>query len=265
MVIKISKFKLPALERLSKIIDYKTGTEITDLFRKAGFEDIKHDGGTKWRFLYQTFNELQNKDLGQYIIVKFLETVCDPQEFFENPNHRKIIVGEINTVLAFNNLKINDQGKAESIPEKHTTISDTKTHNEKLFDQRDYHEQIIVHAKIQFISNQYFNAINECCKTFDNYVKSKSKIDSHGYNLMSKALSPNGPLKLNPHITETEKNQQAGLMHMCMGLMYHVRNPTSHETQQDLSISREDALDIMSFISYLFKQIDNTNIKKSSE
>ena len=26
-------------------------------------------------------------------------------------------------------------------------------------------------------------------------------------------------------ITETEKNQQAGLMHMCMGLMYHVRNP----------------------------------------
>ena len=57
MVRKISKFKLPALERLSKIIDYKTGTEITDLFRKAGYEDIKHDGGTKWRFLYQTFNE----------------------------------------------------------------------------------------------------------------------------------------------------------------------------------------------------------------
>ena len=83
------------------------------------------------------------------------------------------------------------------ISEKHTTISDTKTHDEKLFDQRDYHEQIIIHAKIQFISNQYFNAINECCKTFDNYVKYKSKIDSHGYNLMSKALSPNGSLKLN--------------------------------------------------------------------
>ena len=263
MASQISKFELPALERLSKIMCYKTGNEITDLFRKAGCKHIKHDGTTKWIFLYNIFDELQKHDIGQSIIIKFLEAACNPQEFFETPDDREIVVGKINDVLAFYNLKINDQGKAEPISKKRTTISSTKTYNEKLFEQRNYHEQIINHAKIQFISKQYFIAINECCKTFDNYVKSKSKIDSHGYNLMSKALSPNGPLKLNPHITETEKNQQAGLMHMCMGLMYHVRNPTSHETQQDLSISREDALDIMSFISYLFKQIDNTSIPKS--
>ena len=263
MVSQISKFELSALEQLSKIMCYKTGSEITDLFRKAGCGNIKHDGSTKWRFLYDTFDKLQKEDLGQNTIIKFLETACNPQEFFEESENREIVVGKINAVLVFYSLKINDQGKAEHISEKYTTIPSTKTHNEKLFEQRNYHEQIINHAKIQFISNQYFIAINECCKTFDNYVKSKSKIDSHGYNLMSKALSPNGPLKLNPHITETEKNQQAGLMHMCMGLMYHVRNPTAHETQQDLQISREDALDIMSFISYLFKQIDNTSITKS--
>ena len=71
MVRKISKFQLPALERLSKIIDYKTGTEITDLFRKAGYEDIKHDGGTKWRFLDQTFNEKNDFTEEDLIYLKY--------------------------------------------------------------------------------------------------------------------------------------------------------------------------------------------------
>ena len=32
--------------------------------------------------------------------------MCDPQEFFADPDSRKTVVGEINTVLAFNNLKM---------------------------------------------------------------------------------------------------------------------------------------------------------------
>ena len=74
MASQISKFELPALERLSKIMCYKTGNEITDLFRKAGCTHIKHDGTTKWIFLYDTFDELQKYDIGQSIIIKFLET-----------------------------------------------------------------------------------------------------------------------------------------------------------------------------------------------
>ncbi len=146
MVIEITKLELPALKRLSKIISVRTGTEITDLFRNAGYGHIKHDERTKWKFLYQTFDEFQDQSKGQYIIIKFLETACNPQEFFEYPDSRKSFVDEINTVLAFYNLKINDQGKAQHVSEKHTTISDIETIDEKLFEQRNYHEQIIKHV-----------------------------------------------------------------------------------------------------------------------
>lgn len=51
---QIEPFSLSALERIAKIIigDRYTSSEITELFRKAGFPHIRHDGSTKWRFVY---------------------------------------------------------------------------------------------------------------------------------------------------------------------------------------------------------------------
>ncbi len=49
-------------------------------------------------------------------------------------------------------------------------------------------------------------------------------------------------------------------MHLCMGLMIGIRNPIEHEPQLDFEIQRHDALDILSFISYLYRQIDKCNI-----
>ena len=67
---KIEPFKLAALKRFAEIIgDAFSGSEITDLFRKAGFPDIGHDGGTKWRFLYATFENMQKRKFGPYLIL----------------------------------------------------------------------------------------------------------------------------------------------------------------------------------------------------
>lgn len=40
------------------------------------------------------------------------------------------------------------------------------------------------------------------------------------------------------------------------GLMSAVRNPTAHEPALEWSISENDCLDILSFISFLFRQLD---------
>jgi uncharacterized protein (TIGR02391 family) len=87
-------------------------------------------------------------------------------------------------------------------------------------------------------------------------VSEKSKIDKHGSDLMRASQSLKGPLKLNTQRTETERNEQEGLMHLCMGLMRAIRNPESHEPELDWPITREDALDILSLISFLYRQID---------
>jgi hypothetical protein len=115
----IEPFKVSALEALSKIIgDAFTGTEITALFRKTGFSSIIHDGSTKWRFVSTTLEQLQKGNSGPVTIIKIIETMCDPQEFFLKADKHKPLCDEINKILAFYALKVGDDGKVRTIQEK---------------------------------------------------------------------------------------------------------------------------------------------------
>ncbi len=102
----------------------------------------------------------------------------------------------------------------------------------------------------------------ECCKVYDKEVSQKSQIQEHGVSLMSKAFSLSGTLKLNAQITETERNEQEGIMHLSRGIMGAIRNPQSHEPALDWPITKEDTLDLLSFLSFLFRKLDKTTYFK---
>ena len=127
---KIEPFKLAALERMSKVIgEYFTGTEISELFKKSGCPEIIHDGGTKWRFLYETFENLQKKEFGSRTILKVLETTCDPQEYFGRAKLHVEILQKLNEVLSFYSMNINEKGKIVKIKDKSDTV-DTHSKND---------------------------------------------------------------------------------------------------------------------------------------
>lgn len=258
--VKLESFQLSALEHIAKIIaDRYTGSQITELFRKAGFSGIGHDGGTKWRFLYSTLEQLQKQDYGPYQILKIIEKICDPQEYFGNPSGHENIVNNINEILSFYGLKFDkSKNKVVTTGQKETSLHTSEIEDIRLFHMRSFQPEVIRHAREQFHFGHYFDAVDECCKAFAKYVNVKSQLEKHGSELMGSALSLKGPLKLNSQKTETERNEQDGLMHLCIGLMKGIRNPEEHEPQQDWKIEKEDALDILSFISYLYRKIDKT-------
>lgn len=72
---------------------------------------------------------------------------------------------------------------------------------------------------------------------------------------MSKALSLSGPVKLNSQRTQSEQDEQQGVMYLCMGLMNAVRNPQAHEPELNWPMSREDALDVLGLVSFLFRKL----------
>ena len=255
----LGPFKLSALETLAKIIgDRYTGTEITEFFRKAGFPEFIHDEGTKWRFVYVSLETLQKQKYGPVNIVKIIEQLCDPQEYLLNPELHESICEQINNILQFYGLLIGNDGKVRIAGERTTSFKKTIPENEKIFDERTFHSKIIQHARKLFVQGNYFHAVFECCKVYDKEVNQKSQIEDSGDSLMSKAFSLTGPLKLNTQRTETEKNEQEGLMHLSRGIMSAIRNPQAHEPALDWPITREDALDLLSFLSFLFRKLDKT-------
>ena len=257
---KIEPFSLSALERIAKIIgDRYTGSEITEFFRKAGFPQIRHDGTTKWRFVYSALEEIQNAKYGPYQVARVIEQLCDPQEYFGTAEAHKQIVNEVNEILSFYGLTVDVKtGKIVRMGKVDASLRYRETEEARLFDSRGLHPDVRKHARLLFCEGRHFHAVFECCKAFDKYVGEKAKLDKRGSELMSAALSLRGPLKLNSQQTETERNEQEGLMHLCMGLMRAIRNPESHEPELDWPITREDALDILSLISYLYRQVDGT-------
>lgn len=125
------------------------------------------------------------------------------------------------------------------------------------FLNRKFHSQVIKHAKKLFLQGNYFHAVFEVSKAYNNAVKNKAKIHEDGQSLMMSVWGcKNGVLKITKCESETDQNVQDGIKFLSSGLMRAVRNPTSHEPAVEWPIDKQDCLDILSFISFLFRKLD---------
>lgn len=124
------------------------------------------------------------------------------------------------------------------------------------FMDRNFHEVIHQHCRKLFMQENYFHAVFEAAKVYNKVVQNKACSQKDGQALMLEVFSTNGVLKLNTGRSETERNVQEGVKFLSAGLMQAMRNPTAHEPALDWPISKEDCLDMLSFISYLFRQLD---------
>jgi len=95
-------------------------------------------------------------------------------------------------------------------------------------------------------------------------VREKAIGFKDGEALMMEAWGwENETLKVTPCQTDTDKNVQDGIKFLSAGLMRAMRNPTAHEPALDWPITKEDCLDMLSFVSFLFRQLDKAVYYKS--
>jgi uncharacterized protein (TIGR02391 family) len=126
----------------------------------------------------------------------------------------------------------------------------------KDFYSRNFHKEIYKHSSKLYSEGNYFHAVFEATKVYNKSVREKSKLNKDGQALMMVAWTSSGVLKVTACETETDKNVQEGIKFLSAGLMQAMRNPTAHEPALHWPISKEDCLDMLSFVSYLFRQLD---------
>ncbi len=126
----------------------------------------------------------------------------------------------------------------------------------KEFYARSFHQEIHKHCSKLFVQGNFFHAVFEAAKVYNKKVQEKAQMVKDGQSLMMDAWASNGVLKVTACKTETDRNVQEGVKFLSAGLMQAMRNPTAHEPALDWPISKEDCLDMLSFLSYLFRQLD---------
>ena len=124
------------------------------------------------------------------------------------------------------------------------------------FNSRSFHEQVHKHCKDLYRDEHYFHAVFEASKAYNKLVKVKAQETKDGHSLMMAVWGPDGVLKITNCETETDHSIQNGIKFLSAGLMQAVRNPTAHEPAVEWPISKDDCLNILSFMSFLFKKLD---------
>ena len=132
------------------------------------------------------------------------------------------------------------------------------------FLKRNLHSEVVKHSQRLFVQGNYFHAVFESVKAYNKDVKTKSQSDKDGQQLMLNVWGcENGVLKVTACESQTDKDFQDGIKFISSGLMSAIRNPTAHEPAITWNIDKQDCLDILSLISFLYRQLDKAVYYKS--
>ena len=250
------------LEGIAKTLadtDYGlTGTELSKFIPQAGLIDID-PSNTKWKRLYNSFVDFQNRTRTSNHILKFINITMKPARFIGQNEKFEFIRGELNKRLSFIGLFLNESAIFNPV-EKTKTIKDAELRVNRFkskLESRNIHFKIFNYCNAELISENYFHSVFEAVKSIAEVIRQKTNLTSDGAELIEQAFSVNNPLlKINSLNTETEKSEQKGFANLIKGVFGMFRNTTAHSPKIVWNISEDEALDIMTTISLIHKKID---------
>lgn len=235
-----------------------TGTEIGHLLAQCRIDD-PNPRLTKWKRLYNAFCVAVNGSSSTNVIFQFIQHCMEPVKGLNNFERYKIMRFELNKVLILVGIEIKDDGQFHSVS-KAQSLGEvqrrTKELREKLTDY-SAHSEVLKCCRDELLAQDYFHAVQEAAKSLCDRVRTMSGLTMDGAALFNTAFAVNSPyIAYNSLQTSSEQNQQNGLKEMLCGVIHMVRNVTAHELRIHWNVNEEEAVDILTQISYLHKLLD---------
>lgn len=125
-------------------------------------------------------------------------------------------------------------------------------------EDRGAHAEVFNYCRAELLDENYFHAVLEAIKGIAQRIRDMSSLTTDGAELINSAFSVKNPvLKVNSLTTDAEVSEQKGFSNMLVGLFGSVRNPVAHAPKTSWPMSEQDALDIMSTVSFIHRKLDN--------
>lgn len=236
-----------------------TGSEINRVLTRVGIQD-NSGASTKWRRLEYAFTERQNCDRAGNAILRFIQEVLAPVNYVQNQDTFEDRRSRLNGILSFSGIQYRADGQFERITVA-KTIDDAQKRVQSILPklrQRGVHGRVLQYCTEELLKENYFHAVFEATKSLADRVRQMTNLEGDGTTLYDKAFSTSTPyLVLNNLQTESERSQQVGFCLMLKGINSMVRNVTAHTPKIKWIIEEDEAIDILTTISFLHKNLDN--------
>ena len=112
-------------------------------------------------------------------------------------------------------------------------------------------------GRAELLQQNHFHAVFEATKSVADKVREKTGLESDGAELVDQAFSVRNPLlAINSLRSETEQSEQKGFANLLKGVFGTFRNVTAHAPKIRWPIEEQDALDLLTMVSYLHRRLD---------
>ena len=255
----------PLLESISRTLgENLTGSQIGKILSDSKIEDVD-PSNTKWKRIYNAFVTWQNNYRCSNHILKFISNSLQPVLYVgkEQQFHDSRI--EINKRLSFAGMEVGENGRLRKI-NKSTTISEAEQRANRFkhkLESRNIHKQIFDFCGAELLVENYFHSVFEATKSIAERIRIATGLTDDGASLIDTAFSTVNPLiKINDLKSSTDRSEHLGFANIIKGLFGLIRNPTAHEPKIKFVIEEEEAIDVLSVISYVHKRLDKATITK---
>lgn len=247
------------IERISKILgdtsDGLSGSEIAYFLQQCEIKDVAPNI-TKWKRLYSAFASVQNADRCSNKILKFIQTVLHPSRFIDRHSFEIKRIA-INESLSYVGYALQPNGHFIEVTVASTITEAQQRANDLLANLklRNAHQDIFKYCTAELVDKNYFHAVFEACKGLFARIRQLSLINTDGIQLVQYVF--NHPiLIINSYQSKQEKDEQKGFEAILEGICNMFRNPESHQPKIEWPVSEQDALEILSLISYCHRRLD---------
>lgn len=247
------------LERIAKILgdteEGLVGSEIEYFLQQCNIADIA-PGLKKWKRLFSALAEHQNQTHCSNGVLKFIQTVLNPSRYTNRDEFEKKR-SAINEALSYVGYELLENGRFREV-----TVASTITEAQKrasglveCLKARKVHSEIFKYCTPELVENNYFHAVFEACKGLFERIRIMSCVNTDGLKLVQYVFG-HPVLKINNYCTKQESDEQLGFLHLLEGLCNMFRNPLAHQPKIEWPIDEQDALEILSLISYCHRRLD---------
>lgn len=256
----IPTFNDDHVEKIARVLaDARTHAQYTELFQRLGFEAPDANSGAKWLRIREALRARQARDRVGNHVGAFIEAVMAPVNFVGASDVHASLRVSLNTILAFSGLAVTEAGKLAAVAAA-CTLSGAEARASELHAKlvaRSVHADVLMFCSPELVDGNYFHAVLEATKSVAAKIRQRSGLQEDGAGLVQRAFGGQQPyLAINRLSTDTERSEQTGFVNLVVGLFGTFRNPTAHAPRIDWALAEQDALDLLTLVSYVHRRLD---------
>lgn len=254
----IPSFNATTLDAICRsLADAATHKDVGLLLAQCGIEE--RGGNPKWERMLLALSHRQERDRCGNNVLAFFCAVLHPSRFAGRPVPFEDFRAAVNLQLLFCGLVVDERGCPATVAAASTLPEATRRANE-LRDEltrRAVHPDVLRFCRAELLQDNYFHCVLEASKSVAQKVRDRAGVEGDGASLVDRVFSVHAPLlALNTLRTESEQSEQKGFAHLLKGVFGTFRNVTAHAPRVGWAVSRADALDALTILSYLHRRLD---------